>query len=1219
MVLLVFLCLGGGLSAQEPGVDHAGLIGGWNAESFARGRKLYEMVCQTCHGTPTQAGSLPTSRPFWKEPFKNGGDPFSLYRTLSEGLGQMPAWTFLQPGDRYDVIHYLREEFVRPQNPSAYFQVTSNYLAQLPKGTGPVVITPEMEAFRKGPPYLRMEFGPALFWTLQVTTGNIAYKGIAVRVDDGPGGISKGRAWMLYDHDTLRLAAAWTGDKFVDWKGIAFDGSHQTHTSIQGDIRLANPVGPGWAKPGTEDWADPRFRGRDDKPYGPLPRDWARFRGAYSHSNQVVLAYSVGETSVLESPGLERHGETEAFSRTLNISAVRQPLWLRAAPEGVPLALVPSDAATLKTANGFQLIGLAPSEKPLRLKILVGKDRATLADLAAASAPPIDLEPLTHGGPSRWNPPVATRGKAGSADGPFAVDELTHPSGDANPWQSWMRFGGFDFFPDGGRAAICTWNGDVWIVEGLTDALGQLTWKRIATGLFQPLGVRIVDGIIHVTCRDQLARLHDLNGDGEIDFIENLNNDHQVTEHFHEFAMGLQIDAAGNFYYAKSARHALPALVAHHGTLLRVSKDGRRTDILATGFRAANGVCVNDDGTFFVTDQEGHWTPKNRINWVRPGRFYGNMFGYHDRTSTADADMEPPIVWITNDMDRSPGELVRLSHPKWGALQGGLLNLSYGTGRMYFVTYEKAGDQLQGGVVALPIPDLPTGVMRGRIHPITGDLYACGMYAWAGNRQGDGGFYRIRPTGRPAHLPVSLHARVGGVQLGFSDPLDPATASDPARFSVKTWSLSRTANYGSKHLDEHPLRISRATLRDDGKTVFLEMPDLQPTWGMEIKCSLRGADGQEFTRTLHNTIHRLGPAPRAVWRLDSPQEYQVFQRTNHREGKIVIAGRYPKGISGSVMVEVRRGDIWWPATWNSHAKGGLHFQVGLTLPAGGWFPVEVRLSQGGAIVAEARIEHVGVGEVFVVAGQSNSANHGEQRQSSRTGRVASFSGNAWGLAHDPQPGASGSGGSFLPPFGDALAERLNVPIGLIACGVGATSVREWLPKGSKFPNPPTLTGNVLQSPDGHWESRGNLFESFAQRLRSVGPRGFRAVLWHQGESDANQADSTRTLPGQLYQQYLEQLILATRQAAGWDLPWFVAQASYHVPSDPGSEDIRAAQRAVCQTPGVHAGPDTDQLGGAFRDSGGAGVHFSGPGLREHGARWAQRVIPWLEGLEPSYK
>src|SRR5207247_7983761 len=117
---------------------------------------------------------------------------------------------------------------------------------------------------------------------------------------------------------------------------------------------------------------------------------------------------------------------------------------------------------------------------------------------------------------------------------------------------------------------------------------------------------------------------------------------------FNDVGRGLQCDAARNSYHATSARHALPALVPHHGTLLRVSADGARTDILATGFRAANGVCLNDDGTFFVTDQEGFWTPKNRINRVKIGGFYGNMFGYSSVTNTSDDAMEQPMVWITN-------------------------------------------------------------------------------------------------------------------------------------------------------------------------------------------------------------------------------------------------------------------------------------------------------------------------------------------------------------------------------------------------------------------------------------------------------------------------------------------------------------------------------------------------------------------------------------------
>jgi len=864
-LLCGFTALGAEAPASEEAMDHAGMIQSWNAESLARGEKLYNSICITCHGNTSQAGSLPTSRPFWKEPFKNGSDPLSIYKTLSQGLGQMPAWTFLTPEQRYEAVQYIREALVKPHNPAAYFAVTPQYLAGLPKGSGRGVRTAEMREFESGPKYLRMDFGPALFWTLQAATNNIAYKGIAIRLDDGPGGVSKGNAWMLYDHDTMRVAAAWTGDQFIDWRGIAFDGSHGTHASIAGETAFVNPTGPGWAHPQTGSWEDPRLLGRDHKPYGPLPRDWTHYVGTYFHSNKVVVAYTVGDASVLELPGYEGSGKARAFSRTLNIGKSSRDLVMRIAPEGIPLALAGKTAASIYTANDHHLLRIPASATPLKVKVLAanaasGMDAAALSALALASPPAANLSAFTQGGPPHWNPPLATQGKLGNEDGPFAVDELTPPPAAANPWQSWMRFGGFDFFEDGRRAAICTWNGDVWIVSGVDGDLSQLTWQRIASGLFQPLGVKIVNETVHVACRDQIARLRDLNGDGEIDFIENFNNDHQVTEHFHEFAMGLQTDREGNFYYAKSARHALPAVVPHHGTLLRVSADGWRTDIVANGFRAANGVCINDDGTFFVTDQEGHWTPKNRINWVRPGGFYGNMFGYHDRTRSADNDMELPLVWITNEMDRSPGELVRVTSGNWGPLKGALLSLSYGTGRIFAVPHEKMGGQMQGGVVQLPIPDFPTGTMRGRFHPGNGHLYTCGLYAWAGNRQLDGGFFRVRATGKASYLPVGLHARASGIEIQFSDELDPAAADEPKNYQVKVWSLKRSEHYGSDHFDEHNLNIMRAALGADKKSIFLNIPEILPTWCMEIKVNLRGADGAAFTRVLHNTIHQLGAA-----------------------------------------------------------------------------------------------------------------------------------------------------------------------------------------------------------------------------------------------------------------------------------------------------------------------------------------------------------------------
>jgi hypothetical protein len=154
---------------------------------------------------------------------------------------------------------------------------------------------------------------------------------------------------------------------------------------------------------------------------------------------------------------------------------------------------------------------------------------------------------------------------------------------------------------------------------------------------------------------------------------------------------------------------------------------------------------------------------------------------------------------------------------------------------------------------------------------------------------------------------------------------------------------------------------------------------------------------------------------------------------------------------------------------------------------------------------------------------------------------------------------------------------------------------------------------VQKRPDGSWESKGEAFASFVARLKQAGPRGFRAVLWHQGESDANQQDPTRTLAGNLYRGYLEKLIRDSRREAGWEAPWFVAQVSYHVPGDESSPDIRAAQASLWKDGMALEGPDSDALKGALRDSNGQGVHFSGEGLREHAARWAEKITPWLMG------
>jgi putative heme-binding domain-containing protein len=862
------------LPDYERTLDHAGIIAGLGPEHLRHGEAIYCRVCVNCHGTKDQPGSLPSAPRFASATLKNGSDPYSLYRTLTHGFGLMTAQTWMVPRQKYDVIHYIREAYLKPDNPGLYVPVDRAYLDRLPKGNSQGPAPVEIE------PWVTMDYGPSLMATYEVSGdgSNFAFKGIAVRLDPGQGGISRGRAWMVYDHDTLRLAAAWIGQGFIDWNGINFNGRHQVHPRILGTVHVANPEAPGWANPDDESFSDRRLRGRDGRCYGPLPRSWAHYKGLYRHGDRVILAYTVGATEILESPDREidpAHPDIPILTRTLEIAPSRDDLTMRVAPAKVAVSLVGDSPAsarlrpnqiegtqrkepTLLRHDGFTLLCVARSGSSRVIKLLLSSGGAeALEAFAAASPPAASLEPLIHGGPRRWTDVIKTRAAIGLDNGPLATDVLTVP--DNNPWLCRMRPSGFDFLPDGRSAAVCTWDGDVWVVGGIDEPKQGLTWQRIASGLFQPLGLKVVGQRIYVSCRDQIVCLRDLNGDGETDFYESFNSDHQVTEHFHEFAMGLQADAQGNFYYAKAARHGLPAVVPHHGSLLQVSKDGTRTEVFATGFRAPNGVCLNPDGTFFLSDQEGFWTPKNRINWVKRGGFYGNMWGYHDVTDPSDDAMEPPVCWITNAFDRSPAELVRVesTNPAWRPLRGTLLNFSYGNGKVFVVLHEIVEGQMQGGMCALPVPAFPTGIMRGRFHPANGQLYACGLFAWAGDRTQPGGFYRVRATGKSMVVPIGLAARRRGVAITFTVPIDRKTAGDPARYCAKTWSLKRTVNYGSDHYDERPARIIGATVSDDGRTVFLQMPELRPTWCMEVTYTIKTEQGIPVDGVVHNTIHHL--------------------------------------------------------------------------------------------------------------------------------------------------------------------------------------------------------------------------------------------------------------------------------------------------------------------------------------------------------------------------
>lgn len=819
-------------------------ISSWSELSMKRGQKVYNGLCITCHGDTSKEGALPTAIKFHEGQFKNGSDPLSIYNTLTHGYGQMLPQAWMTDQQKMDVINYIRETQIFGRNDSQYFKITPQYLDQLPKA----LITKNKPVKKVKPkPYLDMNFGDSLTMTLELQKNNIVKKGIISRLDQGDGGVSKGNTWAIFDQDTLQLAGLWQGKDFIDWRSIAFDGSHGTHPAIKGELLYANPQAPGWANPDNGSWEDLRFIAKDKRRYGPLPKTWAHYKGLYHYGDKRIHHYSVGESKVLDCPTWNQNNQT--LQRILNISNIQKELIHRVAPTSIKCNVISSDQFQLYQEAGFHYLKINAGQKEFNGTILLSNNDIKIADFAKEN---LNLKKYTNGGPNPWTDKLSAELKPADDNFAYVKDEFLLPQN--NSWKSWMRLTGIDFINGGKSALICTWEGEVWQLDGITQNEGQVTWTRIATGLYQPLGLKVFKGKIYVGCRDQIAILNDLNNDGAIDYYENFNNDHQVTEHYHEFAMGLQTDKEGNFYYAKSARHAKEGLVPHHGTLLKVSADGAKTEIIANGFRAANGVCVNDDGSFFVTDQEGHWTPKNRINWVQKGGFYGNYLGYHNAKSSSDTDMQEPMIWLTNKFNRSPGELMWAKSDRWGPLAGQLLELSYGMGQIFLNLIEDKDGIKQGGQIKIPNMDFNTGIMRGRFNPRDGQLYALGMFSWAANKRQFGGFYRVRYTNQKLLMPTELKTTDKKITLSFPESLGQVAQSD---LEIKSWHIERTKSYGSPHQNERTIPITSITQSQDNKTLTLHCPDLKPTRCMSIKGKLKTTDGKVFDFEINNTIHHL--------------------------------------------------------------------------------------------------------------------------------------------------------------------------------------------------------------------------------------------------------------------------------------------------------------------------------------------------------------------------
>ncbi len=686
------------------------------------------------------------------------------------------------------------------------------------------------------------DVGPCLASSLKTPAGLVA-KALSIRVGN------TGEAAVCYHTGTPSLRASWTGG-FLKYDPARFSLIRPPTTA--GEWNFVASGNPGWQ--GVT----------------------ARHAALHLNGKRVVLDTRVGETLVRETPWFESAGGASAFTRTIEVGPGKAALTLRLFEEAQASASIEKrhgleivtvkhygkltviaqragSGAKLSTSEGIIDLAFAPRTKPQRVKLFLWsgavEDLGAFEKIAAASPAPEDLEKLSRPGPARWLPALTTQGQVGFPKDGFAVDTLTLPY--ANPWKALLFCTGVDFFRDG-SAAVCTIQGDVWRVSGIDEPLRALTWKRYATGLFQPLGLRVVDEKVYVIGRDQITILHDENGDGEADCFENFFN-FIGTQPGHDYVTCLERDPVGHFYF-----------VDPRG-VHRISPDGRTNETLATGLRNPNGLGLGPGGVLTVTPQQGNWTPSSAIVEVKRGAFYG--FGGPQVTPERPLGYDAPLCWLPHTIDNSGSSQVWVPEGRWGALGGQMLHFSWGRCAMMLVLRDAMGGPAQGAAVVLPARFL-SGPMRGTFRPQDGQLYVACSTGWQTSATKDGALQRVRYTGAPVGLPIAWRACQNGLTLTFAQPLDPATATDPGSFGVRQWNYRYSKEYGSKDYSvanpeqegHDEVEVRSAKVLADGRTVFLEMPDLKPVMQMEVKYNLSFASGKTASGPLYLTLNRLADA-----------------------------------------------------------------------------------------------------------------------------------------------------------------------------------------------------------------------------------------------------------------------------------------------------------------------------------------------------------------------
>lgn len=700
---------------------------------------------------------------------------------------------------------------------------------------------------------------------------NLTPRGIVLNVGNG--------LWAAFDTELLRVSAVWAGDG----PGVTPVSMSQISYQVpgakvsEGEKLLPEPVGTPWLANGLfPGWQsgdqllpdDPRPAGPDplQTGRGPLAPSTGRFQALRLVRAGVVLDYRVHGVGVREQLVSDRVDGSPVLRRTFELPPLAQPLVLALGrPVGDPAAKLHFGLTTTPEADerpgpqiatapdGTRIVRVPPSTRPATFTITMGIGAPVEGRPTSRPGPAIDPTPPTR----RWPQAVITRSATRESDDAYVVENIPPPVD--NPWKRNVRFADLAFFPDG-RAAAVTFDGDLWRIDGLRGDLSAVRWERFASGFHEPMSLCIRDGQIHVLDRNGIWRVRDTDGNGEADLHELVSNIFTQGAETREYAQSIRTAPDGSFVIAKGGIQ-MAALGRDNGSVIRVSPDGTRMEVLGYGFRSPFAAVHPVSGVVTASDQQGHYVPTTPIHLVAGGHFHGFLASLRPKEVYPESIAEP-LTWIPYPVNSSGAGQAWITDDRMGPLNGTLIHVGYYRPELFAVRLHHRAPVPQAFVASIT-RDFDFAPLNAAVNPADGQLYVIGLQIWGSVAKQITGLARLRYTGKPSTLPTDLVATDQGILLGFDVPLDPAAARDAANFSAERWEYRRTANYGSPHfkLDgskgQEPLIPSSAYLSKDGRRVFVGIRDLRPVMQMRIGWSLTTRAGRRFAQNAYFTVKQL--------------------------------------------------------------------------------------------------------------------------------------------------------------------------------------------------------------------------------------------------------------------------------------------------------------------------------------------------------------------------